>query len=76
MIVKKTNSWRLCVDFTNLNAFCPKDHFPMPQIDHLVDNTVGHEMISFMVAFAGYHQIPMFEDNIKHKYFLTEKKSY
>lgn len=56
VLLKKSNgSWRLCIDFTDLNAACPKDHFPMPHIDHLVDNTASHEMMSFMDAFAGYH---------------------
>lgn len=56
VLVKKANrTWRLCIDFTDLNKVCPKDFFPMQHIDHLIDNTVGHKMISFMDAFAGYH---------------------
>lgn len=58
VLVKKLNgTWRLCIDFTHLNEACPKDFFPMPHIDHLIDNTSGHKMMSFMDAFAGYHQI-------------------
>ena len=37
----------MCVDFTDLNRACPKDHFPMSQIDQLVDATVGHPRMSF-----------------------------
>ena len=44
---KKSEKWRVCVDFTNLNKACPKDHFPMPQIDQLVDATVGHPRMAF-----------------------------
>ena len=46
---------RVCVDFTDLNKVCPKDLFPMPKIDRLVDSTVGHPMMSFLDAFQGYH---------------------
>ena len=42
MVKKKNGKWRVCVDFTNLNKACPKDPFPMPRIDRLVDLTVGH----------------------------------
>ena len=42
VVKKKTGKWRVCVDFTNLNKACPKDPFPMPRIDQLVDTTVGH----------------------------------
>ena len=47
------------MDFTNLNKACPKDPFPMPQIDQLVDATAGHPRMSFLDAFQGYHQIPL-----------------
>ena len=45
---KKTGKWRVCVDFTDLNRACPKDPFPMPRIDQLVDATVGHPWMSFL----------------------------
>ena len=42
VLVKKANGkWRMCVDFTNLNKACPKDSYPMPSIDALLDNTRG-----------------------------------
>ena len=55
VVKKKTGKWRVCVDFTDLNKACPKDPFPMPQIDQLVDATVGHPRMSFLDAFQGYH---------------------
>ena len=59
MLVKKPNDkWRMCVDLTDLNKACPKDDYPFPKIDRLVDSIVGHAIISFMDANAGYHQIP------------------
>ena len=52
VVVKKKNvKWRICVDFTDLNKACPKDPFPMPRIDQLVDATAGHPRISFLDAF-------------------------
>ncbi|XP_064950571.1 uncharacterized protein LOC135611986 [Musa acuminata AAA Group] len=60
VLVKKPNgSWRMCVDYTDFNRACPKDCYPLPRIDHLVDATVGHELLTFMDAFLGYNQIQM-----------------
>ena len=62
VIVKKVNGkWRMCVDFTDLNNACPKDSFPLPRIDRLVNSTTGHKLLTFMDAFSGYNQIKMAE---------------
>ena len=62
VMVKKVNGkWRMCVDFTDLNKACPKDSYPLPHIDQLVDSTAGHKLLSFMDAFSGYNQIRMDE---------------
>ena len=56
VLVKKTNEkWRLCIDFTDINRACPKDSFPLPRIDLIVDATASHELLSFMDAFSGYN---------------------
>ena len=47
------------MDFRNLNKACPKDEFPLPNIDHLVDSTMGSSMFSFMDGYSGYNQICM-----------------
>ena len=51
MVKKKNEKWRVCVDFTDLNKACPKDPFPMPRIDQLVDATAGHPWMSFLDTF-------------------------
>ena len=53
VVKKKTEKWRVCVDFTDLNKVCSKYLFPW--IDQLVDATVGHHWMSFLDAFQGYH---------------------
>ena len=56
VLVKKANGkWRMCVDFTDLNKAYPKDSFPLPQIDQLVDSTARHKLLTFMDAFSGYN---------------------
>lgn len=55
LVKKKNETWRVCLDFMDLNKACPKDPFPMPRIDQLVDATIGHSQISFLDAFQGYH---------------------
>uniref|UniRef100_A0A2N9FQE6 Integrase catalytic domain-containing protein n=1 Tax=Fagus sylvatica TaxID=28930 RepID=A0A2N9FQE6_FAGSY len=72
MVKKSTGKWRMCVDFTDLNKACPKDSYPLPRIDQLVDSTAGHKLLSFMDAFSGYNQIQMTEegpreDGLHHK---------
>ncbi|KAL5550679.1 hypothetical protein UlMin_000855 [Ulmus minor] len=77
VLVKKANgNWRVCVDFTDLNRACPKDSFPLPRIDQLVDATAGHELLSFMDAYSGYNQIRMHEEDQEHTAFLTNQGLY
>ena len=63
----------MCVDFTDLNKACPKDSFPLPRIDQLVDSTAGHKLLTFMDAFLGYNQIKMDEET-KRKPFSSQAK--
>ncbi|XP_058216809.1 uncharacterized protein LOC131327681 [Rhododendron vialii] len=71
VVKKKNGKWRVCVDYSNLNDACPKDFFPLPQIDQLVDATAGHARLSFMDAYRGYHQIAMSEEDVENTAFIT-----
>ena len=59
VVLKKEGKWRVCADYTSLNNACPKDSFPLPRIDQIVDSIAGQGMLSFLDAFSRYHQIPM-----------------
>uniref|UniRef100_A0A2N9INS0 RNA-directed DNA polymerase n=1 Tax=Fagus sylvatica TaxID=28930 RepID=A0A2N9INS0_FAGSY len=58
-VKKKNGQIRCCVDFRNLNKACPKDEFPLPNMDLLIDSAAGHAMFSFIDGFSGYNQIFM-----------------
>ena len=64
------------MDFTDLNKECPKDPFPMPRIDQLVDATIGHPRMSFLDAFQGYHQIPLTLNDQEKTAFVTPIGNY
>ncbi|XP_057808633.1 uncharacterized protein LOC131023106 [Salvia miltiorrhiza] len=64
MVEKKAKTWRMCVDYWDLNAACPKDCYPLPRIDQLVDATSGCELLSMMDAYQGYHQVKMYRNDV------------
>jgi len=73
VLVKKSNGkWHMCVDYIDLNRACPKDAYPLPNIDKLVDNSFGYKLLSFMDAYSSYNQIPMVEKDKKKTAFMTE----
>ena len=61
----------MCVDYTDLNDACPKDSFPLPCIDQIVDTSAGHGILSFLDAFSSYHQIPMYSPDAEKTSFIT-----
>ncbi|KAL0416784.1 UNVERIFIED_CONTAM: putative protein K02A2.6 [Sesamum latifolium] len=61
----------MCIDFRDLNKVCPKDFYPLPRIDHLVDSTSGCELLSMMDASQGYHQIMLAPEDRKRVSFIT-----
>ena len=71
VLKKNTKILRMCVDFTSLNKHCPKDHFPLPQIDQIVDSTSGCRRLSFLDAYSGYQQIRMKVEDEELTAFIT-----
>ena len=71
VVPKKNNKWQVCVDYTNLNDAYPKDTFPLSRIDQIVDATAGHELLSFLDAYLGYNQIPMYLSDEAKIAFIT-----
>ncbi|GJY98430.1 reverse transcriptase domain-containing protein [Tanacetum coccineum] len=63
MVKKSDNSWRMCVDFKDLNKACPKDGYPLPEIDWKVESLCGFPFKCFLDAYKGYHQIQMAEED-------------
>jgi len=70
-VLKKNGKIRVCADFRDLNKASPKDDFPLPHIDILVDNTADHAMLSFMDGYAGYNQIKMAKEDVSKTAFIT-----
>lgn len=72
ILVRKANGkWRMYVDYTDLIKACPKDAYPLPRIDQLVDATVCHEFLNFMDAYSGYNQIVMHPNDQQKTTFYT-----
>ena len=61
----------MCIDFTTLNKHCPKDHFPLPRIDQIIDSTAGCEHLSFLDAYSGYNQIRLKVEDQDKTAFIT-----
>ncbi|KAG7585621.1 Retrotransposon gag domain [Arabidopsis thaliana x Arabidopsis arenosa] len=76
VVKKKNGKWRVCVDFTDINKACPKDSFPLPHIDRLVESMAGNELLTFMDAFSGYNQIMMNPEDEEKTSFITDRGIY
>ncbi|GJZ32223.1 hypothetical protein Tco_0577659 [Tanacetum coccineum] len=57
MVKNHDGSWRMCVDFKELNKACPQDCYPLPEIDWKVESLYGYPFKCFLDAYKGYHQI-------------------
>ncbi len=68
-VIKKHGKIRVCIDFRDLNKATPKDEYPKPVADQLVDAASGHKILSFMNGNAGYNQIFMAEEDIHKQLF-------
>lgn len=62
---------RMCINYSDLNRACPKNFYPLPNIDQLIDFTAGNELLSFMDAFSGYNQIKLAEEDQDDTTFIT-----
>jgi hypothetical protein len=76
LVPKKTGGLRMCIDYTDLNKHCPKDPFPLPRIDQVVDSTVGSILLCFVDFYSGYHQIALHPDDDDKTAFITPHGIY
>jgi hypothetical protein len=73
---KANEKWRMCIDFTDLNKACPKDEFPLPIIDSLIDAAATSEPMSLLDCYSGYHQIWMTKEDGPKTSFITPTGTY
>nr|AAU44223.1 putative polyprotein [Oryza sativa Japonica Group] len=77
VVVPKVNGkLRMCIDYTDLNKACPKDPYPLPRIDQIVDSTAGCDLLCFLDAYSGYHQIRMAREDEEKTTFITPIGTY
>nr|GEZ80879.1 reverse transcriptase domain-containing protein [Tanacetum cinerariifolium] len=76
MVKKHNGSWRMCVDFTDLNKACPQDCYPLPKIDWKVESLCGYPFKCFLDAYKGYHQIQLAELDEEKTAFHTRQGVY
>ncbi|GJZ59455.1 hypothetical protein Tco_0615271 [Tanacetum coccineum] len=76
MVRKHDDSWRMCLDFTDLNKSWPQDYYPLPEIDWKVESLCGNPFKCFLDAYKGYHQIQMAEHDEKKTAFHTSLGSH
>jgi len=77
VLVKKANGkCRMCVDYTDLNKACPRDAYPLSNIDRLVDGAAGNKVLTFLDAYSEYNQIPMAVSDMHKTAFITDDANY
>jgi hypothetical protein len=76
LIKKKNGKWTMCVDYSGLSKACPKDLFPLPRIDSILDSMSGCQILSFLDAYSGYHQIATKESDQLVTSFITPFSTY
>jgi hypothetical protein len=67
---RKTKKYRMCIDITNLNKTCPKDNFPLPRINKIVDSVAGREVMSLLDCFLGHPIYMKEEDKVKTSFIM------
>jgi len=76
LVKKASRKWRMCVDYTDLNMACPKDPYPLPSIDRLIDSASGFKTLSFMDAYSFDNQIRMDPLDVPNIAFMTNNKNF
>jgi len=76
LVMKAKGKWQMCVDYTDLNKACPRDAYPLPNIDRLVDGATGNKVLCFLDAYFGYNQIPMAASDMNKTAFITDDANY
>ena len=76
MVLKASGAWRMCVDYKDLNKACPKDNYPLPEIDLKVDSLAPYRFKCFLDAYKGYHQIQMAAEDEDKTAFRTDMGAF
>nr|GEZ89412.1 reverse transcriptase domain-containing protein [Tanacetum cinerariifolium] len=76
MVKKHDGSWRMCVDFTDMNKTCPQDCYPLPEIDWKLESLYGYPFKCFLDAYKGYHQIQLAKADKEKTAFHTGQGVY
>jgi hypothetical protein len=76
LVPKKTGQWRMCIDYTDLNRHYPKDPFPLPRIEQVVDSTAGSVLLCFLDCYSGYNQIALKVSDQDKTTFITPHGIY
>jgi hypothetical protein len=70
LVEKPDGSWRMCIDYTSLNKACLKDEYPLSRICQIVDSMATSELLSFLDAYLGYHQVSLAKDDEEKTSFI------
>nr|KYP44616.1 Retrovirus-related Pol polyprotein from transposon 17.6 [Cajanus cajan] len=76
MVKKSNDKWRMCTNYTDPNKACPKDAYPLPNIDRLVEGAASYRFLTFLDAYSGYNQIHMHPRDEDKTEFFTESANY
>ncbi|KAI3767978.1 hypothetical protein L2E82_18407 [Cichorium intybus] len=76
MVKKSDGSWRMCIDYKDLNKACPKDSYPLPKIDQKIESLHGFRWKCFLDAYKGYHPILMKKDDEEKTAFYTDHRTF
>jgi hypothetical protein len=76
LVQKNTGRLRMSIDYTDLNKHCPKDPFPLPRIDQVVDSTASSVLLWFLDCYSGYHQIALHPNDKDKTTFIVPQGIY